>query len=103
MNEEIQIAQISQNCNVSVEQHAHMREQTKDRPLTPNTFVVDDDETAGSLIDRAGNHLSMMTDDDDGLGPDERLDKAIQCLQAAKRLRAGTVGGLGQHAVHFVR
>lgn len=101
-NEDIKIAA---NCGVSAEDFAAMRAQTKGKPLSPNAYLVDDDQTtAGDLIDQSRDHLARMMDENDGIAPDERLDRAIECLQRAKALRAGTVGGLGQHAkVTFVR
>ena len=95
-------AKIAANCGVTPEQYAQMSAHTAGGPLVVAAYV-DEDATAGSLMEGARHHLEKAADDDDDQSVDERLDQALDCLRRAKALRASGKG-LGQHQkVRFVR
>ena len=97
-----QDARIAANCGVTPEQYAQMSAHTADGPLVVAAYV-DEDATAGSLMEGARHHLAKAADDDDDQSVDARLDQALDMLKRAKALRASG-RGLGQHQkVRFVR
>jgi hypothetical protein len=88
--------------------HTSSRYPDADKNFEPQEAADDDgypsesDMSAGAHIARAKNHLEAMDNEDDEISPDERLDKAIDCLLRAKQQRASAPGALGQHRVRFV-